>query len=58
MTYQIRKLIPPSSAKLIRQRLNNEPVTDKKSFHIVHYETSVRYTNDQRKKQLPKVICL
>ena len=51
-------LMPKISLAEIRHRLNIEPMTVRKSFHIANNETVVKYTHDQQKKELPEVIYL
>ena len=51
-------LMPKISLTEIRHRLNLEPMTVRKSFHIANSESVVKYTHDQQKKEVPEVIYL
>ncbi len=51
-------LMPKISLAEIRHRLNIEPMTVRKSFHIANNSTVVKCTNDEENNQLPKVIYL
>lgn len=51
-------LMPKISLAEIRHRLNLEPMTVRKSFHIANSETVVKCSHDETKNQLPKVIYL
>lgn len=54
----LNTVMPAAYVSIFRQRLNNEPMTDLKSFHIAKNIYEVKYTHDEEKNQLPKVIYL
>lgn len=51
-------LMPKISLAEIRHRLNIEPMTVRKSFHIANSETVVKCSHDQQKKEVLEVIYL
>jgi hypothetical protein len=51
-------LVPVDCLAAIRPSLNIDLMTVQKSFHIAKKPTAVKYTNDELKNQVPKVIYL